>query len=219
MQSETRAKVLGALQDDLEAIYRVSAPLPVGEVALDEAAWRRLGGDQLPEELMVVEADDAVEVGLYVDDAVLLELERPQTGWTHRRLQAHCRAVEGVSHFLYLTHCAQEGRQVSQLELELQAEVDKFATVLLSLWEAGRRQAVSELRQRLFERVSFHPHLEEEQRARYEKANFLARLYCRFLETRYVMHNQVEGLLSDLRRMYRMGTAEKLSYAACGTAW
>ena len=215
---ELRERVLGALQDELESIYRVQAPLPVGDVAIDREVWELLGRKDGPEELVVIENGGDVEIGLFVDDAVVRELGQPQAEWTHRRLEAHCQAVEGVSHFLYLAHRAQQDRPVSQLELELQAEIDKFATVLLSLWGAGRREAVSELRERLFERVSFADHLGPEQRERYEKANFLARLYCRFLETRYVMRNSIEGFLSDLRRMYRLGAAEKLSYVARGAA-
>jgi len=53
---------------------------------------------------------------------------------------------------------------------------------------------------------------------RYRKANFLASVYCRFLEARYVVSNSIEGFLADLRRMYRLGAGDKLSYAACGAA-
>lgn len=218
MDHVQRARVLGALQDDLEAIYGVTAPLPVGDVALDRETWRKWSSSGAPEELVVIEADDALELGLFVDDAVVSELAKPHGGWTHRRLEAHCQAVEGVSHFLYVSHRAQQKRQVSHLELELQAEVDKFVTVVLALWRAGRKEDAGELRYRLFERVSFREDLDPHKRAMYEKANFLARLYCRFLETRYVMRNSVEGLFDDLRRMYRLGAAEKLSYAACGAA-
>lgn len=219
MDRKQRARVLGALQDDLEAIYGVTAPLAVGDVALDREAWRQLSSNAVSEELVVVEADGGLEIGLFVDDEVVSELARPQRGWTHRRLQAHCQAVEGVSHFLYVSHRAQQNRPVSHLELELQAEIDKFVTVVLALWRAGRREAAGELRHRLFERVSFHAHLDRQQREMYEKANFLARLYCGFLETRYVMRNSIEGLFGDLRRMYRLGAAEKLSYAACGSVF
>lgn len=219
MNGKQRARVLGALQDDLEAIYGVTAPLAVGDVALDREVWRRLSSSGVSEELVVVEADDSLEIGLFVDDAVVHELSRPHRGWTHNRLSAHCQAVEGVSHFLYVSHRAQQNRPVSHLELELQAEIDKFVTVVLALWRAGRKEAAGELRHRLFESVSFHEHLDSQQRETYQKANGLAHLYCRFLENRYVMRNSIEGLFGDLRRMYRLGAAEKLSHAACGSAF
>ena len=40
----------------------------------------------------------------------------------------YCTALEGVSHFHYLVWSLARGRNVSLLELELQAEVDKYAT-------------------------------------------------------------------------------------------
>jgi hypothetical protein len=39
-----------------------------------------------------------------------------------------------------------------------------------------------------------------------------------FLSARYVVRDSIDGLIADLRHMYRLGAGEKLSYAACGTA-
>lgn len=210
--------IVAGLQAELETIYRVEAPLSAADCMLDRAAWESLSASGAPEELLVVEGEEGLEVGLYLEASVLGALSRPSAAWTHRRLSAHCQAVEGVSHFLYLAHRASASRPVSLLELELQAEIDKFATVLLRLWMEGRRHAASPLRSLLFERVSYRPNLAPEARARYEKANLLAGLYCRFLEARYVVADSLEGLLADLRRMYRLGAGEKLSYAARGAA-
>jgi hypothetical protein len=216
--SDDKASVLGRLQHDLQSIYRVESPLSVADFVIDEARWQERSGSGAPEELLVVENEGELEVGLFVDDAVVAELTGDREAWTHRRLQAHCRAIEGVSHFLYLTQRASMPRPVSQLELELQAEVDKFATVMLALWEVGRRDSASVLLKRLFDRVSYRENLSPDERERYERANVLARLYCRFLEAKYVVRNSIEGFLADLRRMYRLGAGDKLSYVACGTA-
>jgi hypothetical protein len=210
-------RILSGLQDELESIYRVEPGARVTDFVIDRARWVELSGSGAPEELVVVQTGDDVELGLFLDEGVYRELLRPQI-WTHARIAAHCQAVEGVSHFLYLAHRAQLPRPVSQLELELQAEIDKFATLVLNLWASGRRGATATLRSVLFERVSYRQNLSVAAREMYEKANFLARLYCRFLEARYVVTNSIEGFLADLRRMYRLGAAEKLSYAAQGAA-
>jgi len=209
--------VLSALQSEIEVIYGVEAPA-VDRFVLDGEAHARLGDTAAGEQLLVVESGDGLDVGLYVEESALRVLSAAGVAWTQRRLAAHCLAVEGVSHFVYLTHRAAVPRPVSQLELELQAEIDKFATVLLSLWRAGRREAAGELRRRLFEGSQLREGLPAEARERYEKATVLAGLYCRFLEARYVVRNSVEGLLADLRRVYRLGAGEKLSYAARGAA-
>lgn len=209
--------LLESLQVELEAIYRVQAPARAADFVIGAEAWRAWSDSGAAEELLVRESDDGLDIGFFLEDSVLRELGRPGD-WTHRRLQAHCRAVEGVSHFVYLLHRAQQPRPVSQLELELQAEIDKFATVVLALWNDGRREAVSLVRRLLFEQVSYRENLTPELRERYEKANVLARGYCRFLELKYVLANSIEGFLADLRRMYRLGAGDKLGYAARAAA-
>ena len=41
-------------------------------------------------------------------------------------MECFCLALEGVSHFLYLIWNASFDRSVTLLEMELQAEIDKF---------------------------------------------------------------------------------------------
>jgi hypothetical protein len=215
--TERDGRLLSGLQDELESIYGVEAPARVEAFLIDRDRWTELSGDGAPEELVLRQDGDDLEMGLYLEPAVLDTLARPGA-WDHAHLGAHCQAVEGVSHFVYLTHRAAMPRPVSQLELELQAEVDKYVTVLLRLWRAGRREGSAALRRMLFERVSYRHNLSAEARDTYEKANVLARTYCRFLEARYVLRGSMEGLLADLRRLYRLGAGEKLSHAAQGTA-
>jgi hypothetical protein len=117
-----------------------------------------------------------------------------------------------VSHFVYLATRAAAGRGVSLLELEVQAEVDKFALLLLHLWRRGLRRTSRALRGRLFERVRYGAHLGAEERARYEEANRLGAAYARWLEGRYVEDADIEGLLRELRASYRLGGGEKLAY-------
>ena len=121
-------------------------------------------------------------------------------------------ATEGVSHFVYLSTRAAAGRPVSLLELEVQAEVDKFALLILHLWRRGLRRMSPALRERLFERVRYHAHLGYDELSRYREANRLGGGYARFLEGRYVEDADLEGLLRELRRSYRLGAAEKLGY-------
>jgi hypothetical protein len=206
---------LARLQAELEGIYGVEAPARVTDFVISRERWAEVSVSGAPEELVVVQHGDDVEIGLYLDDAVIRSIEGGGL-WTHERLAAHCQAVEGVSHFVYLTHRASIPRPVSHLELELQAEVDKFVTMMLRTWQGRRLEAARELVQRLFERVSYRENMGRDQRAMYEKANFLARAYCRFLTAKYVGKGSIDGLFADLRRMYRLGAGEKLSYAASG---
>ena len=81
---------------------------------------------------------------LFVDAAALANLERhdPAARLDDRNFSDFCLAVEGVSHFVYVALAAARQRPVSQLELELQAEVDKFVCCCLLLTRSpeGLRQ-------------------------------------------------------------------------------
>lgn len=215
---------LAYLQEELESIYGVSAP-PVGEFLLGREAAAVAGGPfDGPEELLVLEEEDGVALGLYLDEAVLsaaadAEPHHRRPRLVARRLLRHLApAAEGVSHFVYLATRAAAGRSVSLLELEVQAEVDKFALLLLHLWRRGLRRVSPALRRRLFDRVGYRGGLAAEALSRYREANRLGGGYARWLEGRYVSEADLEGLLRELRQSYRLGSSEKLGYLTRRTA-
>ncbi|HET7824862.1 MAG TPA: hypothetical protein VFK90_05995 [Anaeromyxobacter sp.] len=211
-------ETLAFIQGELEAIYGVEAPrvqefLVGGELA--RAAGR---APRAPEELLVLEEEDGVSVGLYLDEAVLRAAAETDPHDPRPRLTARgalapvACAAEGISHFLYVATRATEGRPVSLLELEVQAEVDKFALLLLHLWRRGLRRMSRALRRRLFERVRYHAHLDAEALDRYREANRLGGGYARWLEGKYVEDADIDGLFRELRAMYRLGGGAKLAY-------
>jgi len=166
----SRLSVLARLQRGLETLYRVETHLPIDDFLVDaETRDATLGaGARLPREQLVIQQHEGeLAMALFVDGEALSNLERhdPSDRLDHRNFTDFCLAVEGVSHFVYLALCAAGDRSVSQLELELQAEVDKYACCLLL---AGRDPA---LRRRLYGDVQFADDLDPEERARYEAAN------------------------------------------------
>lgn len=209
---------LGFLQRELEAIYGVEAPR-VEEFLVGSEAARAAGhAPRGPEELLVLEEEDGVALGLYLSPRVAAAAEGANPHDPRPRLTARAAlgdvacAAEGVSHFVYLATRAAAGGSVSLLELEVQAEVDKFALLLLHLWRRGLRRMSPALRRRLFDRVRYHGWLGQEERARYEEANRLGGGYARWLEGRFVEDADVEGLLRELRRTYRRAGRDKLAY-------
>ncbi|HEX8910563.1 MAG TPA: hypothetical protein VF805_15265 [Anaeromyxobacteraceae bacterium] len=205
-------------QAELEAIYGVRAPA-VEDFLVDREGARAAAGDpRAPEALLVRESADGLELGLFLAEEVV---RAALTADPHDRrplltapevLPRLACAAEGVSHFVYLATRAAAGRPVSLLELEVQAEVDKWALLVLHLWRRGHRRASRALRRRLFERVRYHAHLGPEELERYRLANRLAGGYARWLELRYVDEADADGLLRELRLSYRLGGAEKLGY-------
>jgi hypothetical protein len=170
------------------------------------------------EQVYVVEEAQGVRVGLFLDRGVLERLEQrdPLDALDDDNLPDFCTALEGVSHFHYLVWSLARGRNVSLLELELQAEVDKYASAvaLMTRQQAGRFPGA--LHARLFHAVSFLPELDEVSRRRYEEANRHAARFCRSLEERFlrVRRQRPELWLAELRQFFRRGHQEKIRQLA-----
>jgi hypothetical protein len=144
-----------------------------------------------------------------------LEGADPVGALTENNLADYCTALEGVSHFVYATWRLGRDAPVSLLELETQAEVDKYAaTVFLVAHQQGGTYP-SQVHPRLFDRVSFDARLEPAQYHRYRTAHRCAAQYCRRLERRFVQRGEarIEALLRELRKFYRLGAAAKLRHA------
>lgn len=163
------------------------------------------------EELLVCEEGETLDVALYLEPELLARLarfdERPADAM-NESLGDFCEVAEGVSHFMYLTHTAAQHRTVSLLELEAQAEVDKFALCTMLVWSD---QGGGALIHRLFEAVRYSEGLSAQEHWRYREANRLAKRYCNGL-SRHVRAHRLEPLLSELRHGYRLGAEAKLAY-------
>jgi hypothetical protein len=119
-----------------------------------------------------------------------------------------------VSHFVYLLFCARRSRSITQLELELQGEVDKYlgATFLLALQNEGA--VSSRLRALLFGSYRLAQSLTPERAERYRAASQLAYRYCGYLESRFLRRARLADLAREARRFYRLGQREKLERIA-----
>jgi hypothetical protein len=205
--------MLDAIQEQLEAIYGIRAEYRASDFLVDAEAARQLGGTgRAREELLVSEGTEGLEVALYVEASLLA---RVSASVPERAVTTHmgdfCEVAEGVSHFLYVAHTARQERTVSLLELEAQAEVDKFAVCTLLKWGRDAGRWAGELIGRLFEQVQLRPHLSEPERWRYREANRLAKTYAERLLP--LVHScRMDRLLSELRHGYRLGAEAKLQY-------
>src|SRR5271167_1221192 len=213
--------VLRGLQLLLGRLYDVDLRYDVYDFLVTDR--RAVAGCGTEEELLLAETLDAggstgAGVALYLDPEVLRRLEHadPHRALTEHNLADYCTALEGVSHFVYSTWGLERDMPVSLLELETQAEVDKYAITVFLL--AGQQQAQSypaHVHARLFDRVSFDVRLEPDQYERYRTAHALAARYCRRLERRFVNRGRlkIEAMVRELRSFYRLRHAAKLRHA------
>jgi hypothetical protein len=208
--------MIGRVQEHLEAIYGFICEARAEAFVVDTEAAVQLGATgRAEEELLVHESGEDVELALYLSPALLDRLKPYEAGpvgyLLDTDLDGYCQMAEGVSHFLYVAHTVAHGRTVSLLELEAQAEVDKFAVCLLHRWGEGVKAWADELLARLFQRVSYRPGLTARERWRYEEANRLSHQFCQRLMG-HVAGRRLDRLLSDLRYAYRLGAEAKLRH-------
>ncbi len=208
---------LNALQAELERIYDVSTPHRVEDFLLQDpslakALTRGASSHDSPEQLLVSQDEDGLDVALFLHRAVLGRLaeDNPATSLHGGNLEDFWLAVEGVSHFLYLAWNAAFERRITQLELELIGEIDKFVTAVALVHQQRGKVPTRALWRALFEDVRFREGLDETARQRYYEANRLAARYCRTLESRYDLVPGDPALFRELRRFYRMAKPEKL---------
>jgi hypothetical protein len=198
--------MLRRLQQELSHLYDLPLDADVEEFVCDRATASALAGPDVEhrhEALIVVEHEEGVRVGLYVDEAMRAPCSR---------FDVVCLLAEGVSHFVYFKFRADHREQVSELELELQAEIDKYALSLLR--EPGPRLASRSrrLRHRLFGAPRFVDEPGTERGDRYRLALRMASRYTRSLERRFVDRNDLRAMSRELRLFYRFSQREKLDH-------
>ncbi|MGH8627199.1 MAG: hypothetical protein ACREYC_18690 [Gammaproteobacteria bacterium] len=207
---------LNHLQQRLQQIYQVEVALDVDDfLVTDPTLLRQMehnGERETKEKLLVLEEGEELNIALYLDAEVMSLLGRddPIVQLHDGNLPQYLLALEGVSHFLYLTYRAACSRGISLFELELQAEIDKYVTTaaLLSRQHGGRVPV--QLHQWLFEKPHFDERLRGAQLERYRDANRYAGKYCLALERRYSKDQRGAGLSTELIHFYRLSRGEKI---------
>jgi hypothetical protein len=121
-----------------------------------------------------------------------------------------------VSHFLYLAWNAGHDKPVSLLELEMQAEVDKYVASYWLLRRQSPGHFPRELHRMLFARTRIDPRVPAARAQVYREASRYAEKFCGRLE-RNLAHGRAgrqaaarDGeVLAELRRFYRLTHARK----------
>lgn len=167
------------------------------------------------ENLIVMEDGDTLDIALYLNEELLVRLSdsRPCDELHAHNFDDFCKVLEGVSHFVYLAWNALNDKRITRLELEMQAEVDKYVSSRI-LIESQRAPgfAGERLLHRLFTGVSFRMGLDAAAERRYRHANDTVARYCRNLERRFPSGKLSSGMLYELRQFYRMPQPDKFSH-------
>lgn len=214
--------LLTRLQDLIGGIYDVSVTHDVYDFLVTDRGHLPavVRSSESDEELIVAEPADesggAVGMSLYLDPALLerLALADPMVRLHDGNVADYWTALEGVSHFLYLAWNAGHDKPVSLLELEMQAEIDKYVA---SYWLMRRQfpdRFPGELLRLLFEKTRIDPRLARGREAMYREASRYAEKFCRRLEQslRGARGDSEGEVLAELRRFYRLTNARKVAH-------
>lgn len=190
-------KLASAVQGSLERAYGIDRTADV------DGFLQSSNGER--ESVLVRVADDgAMEIAVHVPSL--------QNSANEDTFDPLCQIIEGVSHFVYLTECARTERTTTQLELELQAEVDKYVILASSIAELTETRS-SLLRKRLFEEVTFAHEASTVEGDRYRQANIMADRFVRYLEQTYLASRRITEYRARLRSFFHAGQEEKLRVA------
>jgi hypothetical protein len=210
--------VLQRLQDLLAGIYDLPMDYRVDDFLFTERAHlpQTVRDSNTDEQLLVLDHGDAAAVGLYLDPKLLARLAaaNPLQALNSGNVADYWTALEGVSHFMYLAWNAGYDRGVSLLELELQAEIDKYISSWWLLREQDPARYPAELHRLLFERARIDEGLAGERSDLYRQANQYAARFCRRLERQLIAHSVRPRweTLCELRRFYRLSRERKMNH-------
>jgi hypothetical protein len=209
-------ELIQQVQSQIEGVYGVrvgqkAADYLIGGQELSELLQIGDGSD-LPRELFLVNPspqDDTLEIALYLNESLTSNLANnsPLKSLNSHNVSDFCTLIEGVSHFVYYLHKMGLEHNVSQLELELQAEIDKY--ILLCLFSQGGDLPRHRLMDLLFEDYYLHARLSPEQIERYETATSLARSFCYKLSKNF-SRDDIRPLIARLRHFYFLPQDEKI---------
>ncbi|MFK7891500.1 MAG: hypothetical protein AB8B63_11855 [Granulosicoccus sp.] len=220
--------ILKQLQGKLESQYDLDIPYDVTrfvsydtEIArtLSEGACNGNGYEQDMdiEVVFVRQYNDTLEFTLYLNEALVESMDQFQNqamDKQNHKVEASapsvddvCAVVEGVSHAVCLLWHAHNDRQIRPVDLELQAEVDKFM-LLLNQQQTQPKQ----LHRQLFSECRLTPASDSPVFDRYKTANNLAARYCAWLSDNFIEADDTAGMDRELARFYRRSGYAKFEY-------
>ena len=209
--------MLDRLQRQLSDTYQADPGYDVRDFLItDQRVAHAISGDNVltagGETLLVQEDEEGLSMSLYLEAGILerLESDDPLSLLRDEQLDDFCTVFEGLSHFNSVAGRASRDRGMSLLELELQAEVDKFVSTMQLALHQGDNELLNGLYARLFNDIALRPELDDEQSERYRAATEFAARFCRGLRKRMLEKGDVA--LPELRRFFRLPLGEKISH-------
>ena len=216
--------MLNSIFRHIDRVYGLELEVDIEDFLISSDTCARLGQDSARAAVLVREGQshEELELGVYLGEEALDQLTEIDltTSLCPASFELLVTAIEEVSHFAYLHYSALRERRVTQLELELQAEVDKFIITWMILLASRNDGEPRNLLERLFGDFEIRRELEPMTRERYQAATSLAARYCTHVVQAALSRDRLSALLPELRSFYRLtqrgkiGRIHNIVYAA-----
>ncbi len=208
--------MLDSILHHIDRVYVLDLNVDIRDFLVSRDTCARLGADPSRGSVLVrQDRDEEVELGLYIGEAELerlREVDMASTPMPAASFELLLLAIEEVSHFAYLAFSASREKPVTELELELQAEVDKYVTFALLHASRNEGRVPKDLLDRLFSDFVVRADLDAERRERYLAASSLASRYCStVVQEAFESKYGLVPLLAELRSFYRLSQRGKIS--------
>lgn len=215
-RATSRQTFLGDLQSLVAEVYALELSYDVCDFVTTDAELAHAldaGGRRVDEKLLIAEDAGEAEVCLYLDEGLVERLSEnnPATRLSSENLADFWTAFEGVSHFVYYAWNASRERPVTLLEMELQAEVDKFIATNRLVQQQGGRPPRG-LHRWLFDLTTLDAAMNAAERERYQRANLYAGKYCRHLAPQLAARAEGDEIMRELRHFYRLSQPAKIEH-------
>ena len=207
--------MLESILRHIDQIYGLELGVDIRDFLITGDLCGHFGADPRHSKVLVRqnERGEELELGVYIDDEKLGRLREVDLSvrMTSESFETLVTAIEEVSHFAYLLFSASRERVVTELELELQAEVDKFVTATLLLASRNQGRVPKDLLERLFGDFEVRADIDGRRRERYEVASSLASRYCAYFVQTALSRGRFAMLLPELGRFYRLSQRGKIA--------
>jgi hypothetical protein len=210
--------MLPTVQKTLEEIYELQLDHCINDFLITTGAVveyydRSANPRSLQEKLLVQQHGEELGISLFLEAELLRRLEDqdPFTKLDADNFRDFMFAVEGVSHFVCLAWHATFDKQISLLELELQAEIDKFVLAARLLARQQGAWSFQGLHELLFTAPVFDDRLLSDELDRYRTASRYAAKFCQHLRLQVLRTGREHTTMMELRRFYRLPKLGKLA--------
>lgn len=159
--------------------------------------------------------EPSVDLGIYLSEDIrelLKNFTRWSSPWTHQQVQAFSIAGEEISHFHYFVFNLSRERPISEFEIELQGEIDKFLLLFFSEFHSQlpKKEKFEKLFEQLFFNFSLVSSLAPTEKQRYLDATIYARRFVQNIRKDLVDEGSIERAITSARQFYQKELADKV---------